>query len=123
MVQKVAINREFEAGLCNATTGKISLVNPAVNGYLFQIREGLGSERRGMGFAFHQLCPRYSGTLTPTASTAVMLWETVTLSILTRTNLQHNHYHQQYGSLYSCLTLFQLNYIINKNSKTRGQTV
>ena len=37
-----------------------------------------GSERRGMGFAFHQLCPRYSGTLTPTAPTAIRLWETFT---------------------------------------------
>ena len=31
-----------------------------------------------MGSAFHQLCPRYSGTLTPTAPTAVRLWETST---------------------------------------------
>ena len=30
-----------------------------------------------MGSAFHQLCPRYRGTLTPTASTAIRLWETV----------------------------------------------
>ena len=37
-----------------------------------------GSERRGMGSAFHQLCPRYSGTLTPTAPTAHRLWETFT---------------------------------------------
>ena len=53
-------------------------VNPALNGYLFQIREGLGTERRGMGSGFHQLCPRYSGTLTPTAPTAIRLWETFT---------------------------------------------
>ena len=38
-------------------------VNPAVNGYLFRIREG--SERKGMGSAFHRLCPRYNGALTP----------------------------------------------------------
>ena len=31
-----------------------------------------------MGSAFHQLCPRYSGTLTPTAPTAVRLWNTFT---------------------------------------------
>ena len=31
-----------------------------------------------MGSAFHQLCPRYSGTLTPTAPTAIRLWETFT---------------------------------------------
>ena len=42
-------------------------VNQAENGYLFRIREGQGSERRGMGSAFHQLCWRYSGTLTPIA--------------------------------------------------------
>ena len=39
MVQKVAVKREFEAGLHNATTGKLS-VNPAVNGYLCRIRKG-----------------------------------------------------------------------------------
>ena len=31
-----------------------------------------------MGSAFHQLCPRYSGTLTPTAPMAIRLWETFT---------------------------------------------
>ena len=31
-----------------------------------------------MGSAFHQLCPRYSGTLTPTAPTANRPWETFT---------------------------------------------
>ena len=40
-----------------------------------------GSERRGMGSAFHQLCPRYSRTLTPAAPTAIRLWETFTLFI------------------------------------------
>ena len=30
-----------------------------------------------MGSAFHQLCPRYSGTLTPMA---IRLWETFTYS-------------------------------------------
>ena len=39
MVQKVTVKREFEAGLRNAATGKIS-VHPAVNGYLFRIRVG-----------------------------------------------------------------------------------
>ena len=71
MGQKFTIKCEFEAGLCHARTGKLSL--SAVNGYLLQIREGQGSERRGMGSAFHQLCPRYSGTLTPTAPTAIRL--------------------------------------------------
>ena len=71
MVQKVAVRREFEAGPRHATT-----VNPAVNGYFF--REGQGSEMRGMGSAFHQLCPIYSRTLNPTAPTAIRLWETFT---------------------------------------------
>ena len=31
-----------------------------------------------MGSAFLQLCPRYSGTLTPTAPTAIRLWDTFT---------------------------------------------
>ena len=34
-----------------------------------------------MGSAFHQLCPRYSGTLTPTAPTAIKLWDTFTFTI------------------------------------------
>ena len=39
-----------------------------------------------MGSAFHQLCPRYSGTLTPTAPTAIRLWDTFTFY----TALPHN---------------------------------
>ena len=39
MMQNVAVKREFEAGLRHATTGKPT-VNPAVNEYLFRIREG-----------------------------------------------------------------------------------
>ena len=33
-----------------------------------------------MGSASHQLCPRYSGTLTSTAPTAIRLWETFTFT-------------------------------------------
>ena len=36
-----------------------------------------------MGSAFHQLCPRYSGTLTPTAPTAIRLWDTFTFTFFT----------------------------------------
>ena len=42
-----------------------------------------------MGSAFHQLCPRYSGTLTPTAPTAIRLWDTFTFLpflVVERTN-------------------------------------
>ena len=46
-------------------------VHPAVNGYLIQFREGLkGSGRRGMGSAFHVLCPRHGDSLQVTAATA-----------------------------------------------------
>ena len=34
-----------------------------------------------MGYAFHQLCLRYSGALTPTAPTAIRLWETLTFTL------------------------------------------
>ena len=34
-----------------------------------------------MGSAFHQLCPRYSVTLTPTAPKAIRLWETFTFTL------------------------------------------
>ena len=34
MVQKDAVSREFEARLCHAATGKLS-VSPGENGYLF----------------------------------------------------------------------------------------
>ena len=37
-----------------------------------------------MGSAFHQLCPRYSGTLTPTAPTAIKLWDTFTFTFLVK---------------------------------------
>ena len=37
-----------------------------------------------MGSAFHQLCPRYNGTLTPTAPTATRLWETFTFTFFLR---------------------------------------
>ena len=48
MVQNVAVKHEFEAGLYHETTETLSLsVSPAVNGYLFRIREGLGREGEG----------------------------------------------------------------------------
>ena len=64
---------DFEARLHHPMS-----VNPVVNGYLFRIREGQGSKRRGMGSTFHWLCPGYSGTLTPTAPMAIRLWEIFT---------------------------------------------
>ena len=34
-----------------------------------------------MGSTFHLLCPRYSGSLTPTAPTAVRLWDFFTFTL------------------------------------------
>ena len=65
MVQKVAVKRDW----------KNLSVNPAINRYLFLYKEGYGSERRGMASAFHQLCRRYSGTLSVTAPAAIRLWK------------------------------------------------
>ena len=42
---------------------------------VFEIGEGEGSRRRGVGSAFHILCPRYDGLLIPTAHTATRLRE------------------------------------------------
>ena len=43
-----------------------------------------------MGSAFHQLCPRYSGTLTPTAPTAIRLWDTFTFTLKVEVMLFNN---------------------------------
>ena len=43
-----------------------------------------------MGSAFHQLCPRYSGTLTPTAPTAIRLWDTFTFTFFVILHWQAN---------------------------------
>ena len=51
------------------------------------------SKIRGMGSAFHQLCLRYSGTLTPTAPTAIRLWETFTYIVCSDEN-RLNEYKQ-----------------------------
>ena len=84
MVQKVAVSREFEARLRHAATGKLSLSTQQKMGTFFELGKDKGSERRGMGSAFHQLCPRYSRTLTPTAPTAIRLWDTFTFYVYWR---------------------------------------
>ena len=63
---------------------KTLTVDPAVNGYLFQIREGYGRERSEMGSTFHLLFPRYSGTLIPTAPQ--LLWLPLPFGHFMRTN-------------------------------------
>ena len=77
-VQKVAVKREFEAGLRHSTTGKLcqpsgKCVPLSNSGMIRQLMERDSS-------TFHQLCPRYSGPLTSTAPTAIRLWETFTFT-------------------------------------------
>ena len=80
MVQKVAVRYEFKAGLCPCDDWQILSVSPAVNGYLFQIRERQDCERRdGLHLSMPKM-PRYSKTLTPTAPMAIWLWKTFTFS-------------------------------------------
>ena len=56
------------------TKRRRSQVVRAAESRLLRIRVEYGSERRGMGSAFHRLCPIYGGTLMPTAPTAIRLW-------------------------------------------------
>ena len=67
-----------------AIRGLENCVNPAMNGYLFQIRQR--KERDGLGF--HLLCPRYSWTLTPIAPIAIRLWETFTVLLLRKLSVE-----------------------------------
>ena len=73
-------SHEFEAGLSHATTRKLSLSTQQQMGTFFELGKQNGSERRGMGFAFHFLYPRYSGTLSFTAPKAIRRWETFTFT-------------------------------------------
>ena len=71
--------RSRETRFCHPSDDwKTLSVNSAENGY-FSNQERVNQrkdERKGMGSASHQLCPRYSGPLTPTAPTAIRLRET-----------------------------------------------
>ena len=53
-------DREIETGF-RIRQLENSLCRPSSKWDPFQIREGLGSERRGMNSAFHLLCPGYNG--------------------------------------------------------------
>ena len=65
MVQKVAVSREFEARLRHAATGKISLSTQQKMGTFFELGKAKAAKGEGWAPPFLQLCPRYSGTLTP----------------------------------------------------------
>ena len=59
-------------------------VNPAVNGYLFQI---IGKDKAVKGEPFFSCAQCYSGSLTLTAPMAIRLWETITFYMF---NAKHN---------------------------------
>ena len=71
-----------------------------------------------MGSPFHQLCPRYSGTLTPTAPMAIRLWDTFTF--LPSLNYLLKHWNTQkliifhLGQTENWFTIFRVN--PNKNA-------
>ena len=66
----------------NPCDWKTPSVHPAANGYLIKFREGSkGSGRRGMGSAFHMLCPRHGDSLQVTAATADKAMRTLTFNL------------------------------------------
>ena len=75
MVQKVVGGSEDQGFPIHPTTEKLcQLVSKWV---IF-----LNQEKRGMDSTFHQLCPRYSGSLTSTVPMAIRLWETFNFYLL-----------------------------------------
>ena len=101
MVQEVTIKRKFEARLRHKATGK--LCHPSSKWVPFSNKGRIRQRKERDGLRLHQLCPRYSGTLTSTAPTAIRLWETFTY-------LYHSWYPFLYGALFERLpesVLFQ----------------
>ena len=47
-----------------------------------------------MGSAFHQLCPRYNGTITPSTPTAIRLWKTFSFTI-------YRHFFPAFSSIFA----------------------
>ena len=78
MVQKVTVSREFEARLRHAATGKLSLSTQQKMGTFFELGKDKAAKGEGWAPPFISCAPRYSGTLTPTAPTAIRLWDTFT---------------------------------------------
>ena len=78
MAQIVAVSREFEARLSHAATGKLSTQQKMGT----SIELGKDKATKGEGWALPFIsCAQdtgYSGTLSPTAPTAIRLWETYT---------------------------------------------
>ena len=79
MVQKVTVSREFEAWLRHAGTGKLSLLTQQKMGTFFEL--GKDKAAKGEGWAPPFISCAQCGTLTPTAPTAIRLWETFTFTV------------------------------------------
>ena len=77
MVQKVAVSRQFEARLCYAATGKLSLSTQQKMGTFFEL--GKAKAAKGEGWAsLSSAVPKIQWDSNPTAPTAIRLWETFT---------------------------------------------
>ena len=82
MVQKVK-KHEFEAGLCHAMTAK--LCQPSSKWVpFFKLRKDKAEKGEGWALPFISCSQDTMGLLTPSALTALRLWETFTLSLITR---------------------------------------
>ena len=82
MVQKVAVSREFEARLRHAATGKLSRSTQQKMGTFFELGKDKAAKGEGWAPPFISCAQDtgYSGTLTPTAPTAIRLWDTFTFT-------------------------------------------
>ena len=72
--------REFEAGFRHPTNEKLIPSTQRSMGTFFEFGKDKERKKGVLGSAFHQLCPRYSGALNPTAPTAIILLETFTFT-------------------------------------------
>ena len=82
-----------------------------------------------MGSAFHQLCPRYNGSLTPTALMANRLWETVIffkrgfLHSIGYLNCTNNHTRAQFIANASSCATTELSKLLNSCLTTKKNHV
>ena len=79
MLQKVAASREFEARLCHAATGKLSLSIQQKMGTFFELGKAKAAKGEGWAPPFISCAQDTVGLLTPTAPMAIRLWDTFTL--------------------------------------------
>ena len=80
MMLKSLEGREITPGFHHPSNSWKTLCQPSSKGVSFSNQgKDKADKKGGMGSAFHQLCSRYSGSLTPTAPMANKLWETYLL--------------------------------------------